>query len=600
MNKPDAQRRKKIIEITVALSITVFTLLSILVLWMRTDSKELLPEWYNELRIVGEYSTDGGKTFQTYNSIDDVDKFLLRHIIVRGHFNREVLDTEDIYMFINNIEVSVLKNGVHVYDSDPSIVYCWDAIKNTEFKTSDEVTIELKTVNKAVFNKSFNLFFKRLCNSTKAEITLKAIKANSLRILGSIILIVIGASMWVHIIELRMIKTSDANGVFSCGLALMIGGLTCLINPAFITLLMPRYDVLDYLDALTQIHVVLFTFIYFRRYIVTERNKRNAEKTIYISIAVMFIFMITRMFKVEANVAIMVFIMVPGLIIVSYYLIMIGMEYFLQRESENAVSVVGTSILLILTTLAEIFYFLLTGVYMVDAFQVGMIIFGVTQYYVIIKENVAERIRANRAKELENELMMNQISMMMSQIQPHFLYNALGTIRALCTRDPQEARNAMDFFAKYLRANMESINKKECIPFEKELEHVKSYLYIEKLRFGELLNVKYEINAMDFAIPAMTVQTLTENAVKHGLLPKPEGGSVIIRTRETPNCYEIQIEDDGIGFDLTKKFDESRTHVGIENSRQRLASMCNGNLSIGSKIGVGTVITITIPKKSEG
>jgi len=95
----------------------------------------------------------------------------------------------------------------------------------------------------------------------------------------------------------------------------------------------------------------------------------------------------------------------------------------------------------------------------------------------------------------------------------------------------------------------------------------------------------------------MTIQTLAENSVKHGLLAKEEGGTLLIKSRETANCFEVQIIDDGVGFDTNARQDASRSHVGIENSRKRLAAMCGGTLSIGSKLGVGTTITITIPKQ---
>jgi len=226
-----------------------------------------------------------------------------------------------------------------------------------------------------------------------------------------------------------------------------------------------------------------------------------------------------------------------------------------------------------------------------------MLIFSIFQYYLLVSANVENYYRAQRANELENELIQNKIKLMLGQIQPHFLYNALGTIRALCVKRPEEARNALDYFARYLRANMDSIGEDGCIPFEKELDHVKSYLYIEKLRFGDLLQIEYDIRTTEFDCPPLMLQTMVENAVKHGLLPKKDGGTLKISTIELKSCYEIKIEDNGVGFDTSKPLEEGRSHIGVDNTRQRVMALCNGSLNIGSRIGMGTTITITIPKQ---
>ena len=255
-------------------------------------------------------------------------------------------------------------------------------------------------------------------------------------------------------------------------------------------------------------------------------------------------------------------------------------------------------LLLVLGFIIEMLYFVLTGTYMVRIIETCLLIFSIMQYYLLVSTNVENYYKAQQTRELENELIQNKIKLMLGQIQPHFLYNAIGTIRALCTKRPEEARNALDYFARYLRANMDSISEEGCIPFEKELDHVKSYLYIEKLRFGEMLNVTYDIQTVDFSCPPLMLQTIVENAVKHGLLPKKEGGTINIITLETSNCYEIKVVDDGVGFDTSKPLEEGRSHIGVDNTRQRLMALCEGTLSIGSRIGVGTTITMVIPKRN--
>ena len=200
-------------------------------------------------------------------------------------------------------------------------------------------------------------------------------------------------------------------------------------------------------------------------------------------------------------------------------------------------------------------------------------------------------------KELQLELQENKVAVMLSQIQPHFLYNALTAICDLCSSEPEKAREALVDFSVYLRENMDSINSKGPVSFNRELSHIKTYLKLEKLRFEEKINVVYDISAEDFEIQPLTIQPIVENAVKHGVGMKEDGGTVTIATKEFDDRYEVIVSDDGVGFDTAKKPNDGRTHIGMENVRNRLKTMCNAVLNIESTIGKGTVATITIPKE---
>jgi len=210
-----------------------------------------------------------------------------------------------------------------------------------------------------------------------------------------------------------------------------------------------------------------------------------------------------------------------------------------------------------------------------------------------------KRKNEKQIDDLENELMQNQISIMLSQIQPHFLYNSLTAIRELCLIDPEKAYETIDEFSTYLRGNLDSLTIKKPVPFEKELSHVKTYLSLEKKRFGNNLTIIYEINAFYFTIPALTLQPIVENAVRHGVTKREDGGTVTITTEETETEAIITVKDDGIGFDMNNKKD-ARQRIGIENVRSRLATMCDGSLAITSEPDTGTTVVITIPKGGAG
>ncbi len=197
----------------------------------------------------------------------------------------------------------------------------------------------------------------------------------------------------------------------------------------------------------------------------------------------------------------------------------------------------------------------------------------------------------------QKELAESRISIMLSQIQPHFMYNSLTTIAALCDKNPAEAKRATLNFSRYLRKNIDSVNKRMPVPFDSELEHVTTYLELEKLRFGDRLKVVMDIQTTDFLIPPLTIQPLAENAVKHGICNKLTGtGTLTITTREKETCYEITISDDGVGFEAGQRPDDGKEHIGMENVRDRLKAMSDATMKVESIVGVGTVVTVDIPK----
>lgn len=203
-------------------------------------------------------------------------------------------------------------------------------------------------------------------------------------------------------------------------------------------------------------------------------------------------------------------------------------------------------------------------------------------------------------REHEQALQAEQrIQIMMTQIQPHFLYNSLTVIQELCRSDPAQAEAATVQFANYLRGNMDALQTNTPIPFGQELEHTRQYLALEEMRFEDKLTVRYDIQCESFLLPNLTLQPIVENAVRHGVRGNADGrGEVVIATRETPDCYEITVKDNGPGFDPEKQpKDQGSSHVGIQNVRQRLAQMCGGEVKIESIPGAGTCVTIALPKE---
>lgn len=229
--------------------------------------------------------------------------------------------------------------------------------------------------------------------------------------------------------------------------------------------------------------------------------------------------------------------------------------------------------------------------------------FFVYSFSVIFIKKISEIYNAAiKAAELDKQLSEANTAIMVSQIQPHFLYNALNTIKYLIKRNPQEAEKALVSFSYYLRGNMDSLTQKAPIPFSNEMEHVKHYSDIELLRFGDRINVEYDIKCDSFTVPALSVQPIVENAIKHGVTKKAEGGTVKISSHEEENYYCVKVDDNGVGFDTQNPDyadNEYHSHIGIANVAKRLKYMSNATLEISSAEGVGTHVTIKIPKTEE-
>lgn len=224
--------------------------------------------------------------------------------------------------------------------------------------------------------------------------------------------------------------------------------------------------------------------------------------------------------------------------------------------------------------------------------------------FCVLYDLTEQQRKEKELSDLEHELQMSRIRNFTSQMQPHFLYNALGSIQEVLLDDPKYASELIGDFTVHLRSCIRAMSHDAPIPFSQELANVKAYVNIERMRFGNKLTVVYDIQAKDFPILPLSVQPLVENAIRHGIYERGEsGGRVVIRTREEEAQWLVEVEDDGVGFDV----DEYRKNLssgkvdstGIRNILFRLEKIMHASLMIRSSLGPGTTVTITIPKEQQ-
>lgn len=203
-----------------------------------------------------------------------------------------------------------------------------------------------------------------------------------------------------------------------------------------------------------------------------------------------------------------------------------------------------------------------------------------------------------RLTETERRLDRTHAAQMAVQMQPHFIFNTLSAIESLCETDPAAAAESVENLSGYLRGNIDALTAEALIPFNTELRHIRQYVALELTDPSRQFAFDYELDVRDFSLPALTVQPIVENAVKHGALTHRDGtGRVLLSTEALGDYIRVTVSDNGLdNSGLTDTQKESRG-IGIESTRKRLEALCNGSLQISSD-ATGTRAVILIPVKN--
>ena len=218
---------------------------------------------------------------------------------------------------------------------------------------------------------------------------------------------------------------------------------------------------------------------------------------------------------------------------------------------------------------------------------IGVVVSTLAMFGIILYDQI------DRYMGQQREIAHQRARIMVLQMRPHFIYNAMMSIYYLCAQDSKKAQQVTLDFTTYLRKNFTAIASEDTVPFADELEHTRAYLAVEQVQFEDSLLVDYDTPHTEFRVPPLTLQPLVENAVKHGMDPEYAPLRISIRTRDTKGGSEIIVEDSGPGF--APAADDSEPHIALENIRQRLEMMCGGKMTIHPREGGGTVVTVTIP-----
>ena len=209
---------------------------------------------------------------------------------------------------------------------------------------------------------------------------------------------------------------------------------------------------------------------------------------------------------------------------------------------------------------------------------------------------ISTQMEISKVENLISLLKYSELKALQSQINPHFLFNVLNTMTSLIRTNPEKAREVTIDLSNYLRYNLD--NNLKSVELIKELNQIDTYIKIEKSRFGDKLNIIYDVDESlyNFQIPSLIIQPLVENSIKHGILKKRDKGFVKIIVKRIDKDIEVAIEDDGVGIEQTvidnldKKIEEN---IGLKNVHQRLKLLYGEGLNI-TKLEQGTRIKFKI------
>lgn len=553
----------------------------------------------------GEYSRDG----ETWYPLDDRSELsaLDGDLILRGHFSYDISEDGRLYYYQNHIGIAVYLNGEliwkdtitefeeHGLDLLPSLCGSrWDYFVFPEISPEDEVEIHLCNPHAHGNSGAYRDFLNTLYNSPDTAYVMESyLKEYSLsfQVVGMILMIA----------ALLLLGAALASGL----LRIPLGG--ALWRYGLLSFFLGGFILLDTVGISFISELVVFN-TYGRQICImlaaysaglcvcddlTGAVQKVARAATLLSALFDCVLIVISLSGVMVIYDTQIYWCVFQ-IVLSLLLIVCAAKELCRKRCGKRIEL-GCGILLQAAVLLD-----LAGVGSSiyshgTCTKVMFLLIGILYTARAVKRIVSDRQASLRVKKLEKELEDSRIATMLSQIQPHFIYNTLGTIEQFCLEQPKAAAELVHDFSLYLRGNFSELDNAAPISLSQEIEHTRHYTNIEHIRFPDM-EIKFELNSEDFLLPALTIQPLVENAIKHGLMGRESGGTVVVSSYETDKAYCVSVADDGVGFDTSISL-EGRDHIGIKNIRGRVEAMCGGTLTVESTPGKGTTAVITIPKQ---
>lgn len=535
----------------------------------------------------------------------------MSQVILKGHFDQQIPRDKKLFMFVSMMKVQIYQNGFQIYDyggdnSNLEIVKSagmeWASFQSKGIEVHDQIEIRIQLVYKNNDALAYKHFLSNLCVGERYILLTEQVRKIILKLCISFFIMVLGMLFLASLQAFMIMKIPLPDGSFSCGLLMIAGGACTMIDYHYITLLLENGIFVMVLDYVLQILICEFLLYNLKGHLISSKYRAAADCFIVIWSSIGVLYLILQAHGIVDG-AQMILYCLPVFVFMVTAMVVFLLSDYRKHSDKRIKGLLCYCIILTVTAIIEVVHYLLTKSYWIVVLEAGLLVYTIGQVKTLLVYTKKSYEMGKRAEELEKELVQSRITVMLSQIQPHFLYNTLTGIQELCLTAPHKAHQAISWFAQFLRGNMDSLSTTELIPFEKELQHVSNYLKLESLRFGSYLKVEYDLAVLDFKVPALCIQPIVENAVRYGISKKDEGGTAWIKTYEENGYVVIVVKDDGIGMKYDKRGniiyqDKTReSHLGIENVRKRINVQCKGILKIKSEEGIGTEVSIYIPRE---
>lgn len=523
-------------------------------------------------------------------------------VVIRGCFEHQLKEGWLINFYLKHIGMRIYINGelqheVRIYNGRFYEEMCgemWQPYRIPNLSPDDVFEIELINPHKYGNPDAFNCFldsfyfgeFEHVQNHIKTESDLAQLVGIVMMVIA---IALIGVSVGYVLLDIPCSKK--------------------LFDVGFIALFMGWYIFLDTQDIYIRSNLIVFNtyakqlsimfaslgMIISIRDIVSDGRAKIADILIALLAGVNTVLLAITFFGETFMYDTLAYWAVAQVIVTIPAVILLAMEMLHNKDGNNVIRLahIGLAGVLVLEIVNGYLGLWKSG-------SVIKLLFGILlAIYIIgaVKFMAVNYKAAMKAKMLEEEFERSRIVLAMSQIHPHFIHNSLAAIRSLCVENPKDAIETIDNFSGFLRGSLETMIKDQCVSFDREMELVDNYLYLEQKRFEGKIIVEKNIEVESFMIPPMTIQPIVENSVRHGIRNRNTPGVVAISTFEKKDEYVVEIKDNGVGFDADAVMNDGKIHVGFDNVKKRLAMMCNGRMEYDSVVGVGTCVRIYIPKK---
>ncbi len=549
----------------------------------KTENTDVRP-----LRFYGEYSRDGEiwnpYVGQKFSALDG-------DLYLRGNFGMQFPEDSTISFYAFHIGLSVELNGIPLtHEEDALCSGRWVAVETPYVDGDDQFTIHLSNSHILGNAHSYSHFMDKIYYGELGAVRQVAEEQDNVRkTVGITVLILsvvlMGMTLVFWVMELR----GNVRLLPISLMALCYGGYLILTAPA-VSFGAERLGLHSATLFLCIIVALMELSILLRGYL-TDLRSKIADVILVLQLSWLVVLLVGNIMGIVTPCRLLDLWIPPQILAMGSLLGLSVWEWgFVTNRRPGVLAFCG---LLLLAALSESLneWLLLWPERMILDTVVAMFFFAYAVYGIV---NIPLSIRkAAQAERLQSDLQQSRIVLAMSQIRAHFIFNILNAISGMCKYDPEMADATLIRFARYLRGNISVMQEDQPESFAVSLQHLQDYIALEQVRFGDRIRFQTDTPVQDFDLPPLLLQPLVENAIKHGLTPKKDGGTITLRTEESGDRILITIADDGVGFHTSDP--GKKDSVGLSNVRFRLEQLVGGQMHIESTPGEGTVVTLSLP-----